>query len=67
MVLIDFSFTLAIGMNTLATKIESPSIESVSVTDDTLTIELSDWRSISVPTAKKWLEKRKSPTTKRSA
>ena len=38
-------------MNTLAIKMEIPQIVNVSVTDDTLTVELSDGRTISVPTA----------------
>ena len=38
-------------MNTLAIKMEMPQIVNVSVTDDTLTVELSDGRTISVPTA----------------
>ena len=38
-------------MSTLETKIEIPEVVSVSVTDDTLTVELSDGRTISVPIA----------------
>lgn len=36
-------------MNTLATKIKNVLIEFVSTTDDSLNIELSDGRAISVP------------------
>ena len=38
-------------MSTLATKIELPQIIDISVSDDSLTVELSDGRTISVPTA----------------
>lgn len=38
-------------MNFSEIKIEIPTVENVIITDDTLTIELSDGRSISVPTA----------------
>lgn len=38
-------------MTTLAIEIEIPSIEDVSVTEDTISIDLSDGRTISVPTA----------------
>ena len=38
-------------MTTLAIKIEVPNALSVSVTDDTLTVELDDGRTVSVPTA----------------
>ena len=38
-------------MNTLAIRMEIPRIVNVSVTDDTLTVELSDGRTVSVPTA----------------
>ena len=37
-------------MNTLAIRMEIPQIVTVSVTDDTLTVELSDGRTVSVPT-----------------
>ena len=36
-------------MNTLAIKIEIPTIRDVQVSDDTLTVDLSDGRTISVP------------------
>jgi len=36
-------------MHTLAIKIEIPLAESVTVTEDTLSLDLSDGRSISVP------------------
>ena len=36
-------------MNTLAIETTSPTAESVSVTNDTLTVELSDGRGLSVP------------------
>jgi hypothetical protein len=38
-------------MNTLAIKIEIPRIVHVSLSDDTLTVELTDGRSVSVPIA----------------
>jgi len=38
-------------MNTLAIRIEIPRVVNVSITDDTLTVELSDGRTVSVPTA----------------
>lgn len=38
-------------MNTLAVEIAIPAAESVTVTNDTLTVELSDGRSLSVPLA----------------
>jgi len=38
-------------MPTLAVEIHVPNAESVTVTDDTLTVELSDWRTLSVPLA----------------
>ncbi|RLA92043.1 MAG: DUF2442 domain-containing protein [Deltaproteobacteria bacterium] len=38
-------------MNTLAIRIEIPQVVNVSITDDTLTVELSDGRTVSVPTA----------------
>ena len=38
-------------MTTLAIKIDIPNAYSVSVTDDTLTVELDDGRTVSVPTA----------------
>jgi len=38
-------------MNISANKTAVPLVEKVSVTDDTLTVELSDGRTISVPTA----------------
>lgn len=38
-------------MNTSAVEISVPAAESVIVTDDTLTVELSDGRSLSVPLA----------------
>ncbi|GAB6163160.1 DUF2442 domain-containing protein [Desulfothermus naphthae] len=37
-------------MNTLAIRMEIPQIVTVSVTDDTLTVELSDGRTVLVPT-----------------
>jgi len=37
-------------MNISAIKIEIPQIVNLSITDDTLTVELSDGRTISVPT-----------------
>lgn len=36
-------------MNTLALEIAAPTAESVTLTNDTLTVELSDGRSLSVP------------------
>ena len=36
-------------MNTLALEIAMPTAESVTLTNDTLTVELSDGRSLSVP------------------
>lgn len=36
-------------MNTLAIEIAAPTAESVTLTNDTLTVELSDGRSLSVP------------------
>lgn len=36
-------------MNTLATKLKNVAIELVSTTDDALTVELSDGRTLSVP------------------
>lgn len=38
-------------MTTLAVEIEIPNAENVMVTDDTLNVDLSDGRTISVPTA----------------
>ena len=38
-------------MNSLAIEIEIPKVENVIVTDETLSIELSDGRAISVPLA----------------
>jgi hypothetical protein len=38
-------------MTTLAVEIEVPNAESVTVTDDTLSVDLSDGRTISVPLA----------------
>jgi len=38
-------------MTTLAVEMEIPTAENVIVTDDTLTVELSDGRTIAVPTA----------------
>lgn len=38
-------------MNTLAIDVATPAVESVTVTSDTLTVELSDGRSLSVPLA----------------
>ena len=38
-------------MNTLAVEIRIPDALSVSLTDDTLSVDLSDGRSISVPIA----------------
>jgi hypothetical protein len=38
-------------MTTLAIDLEIPNAEDVSVTDDTLSVELSDGRTISVPIA----------------
>lgn len=38
-------------MTTLAVKIEIPNANSVIITDDTLTVELDDGRTVSVPTA----------------
>ena len=38
-------------MSTLAIEIEIPVAESVSVTEETLSVDLSDGRTISVPTA----------------
>jgi hypothetical protein len=38
-------------MTTLAVKIEIPNARSVIITDDTLTVELDDGRTVSVPTA----------------
>jgi hypothetical protein len=38
-------------MTTLAIEIEIPTAENVSVTEDTLSVDLSDGRTISVPTA----------------
>jgi len=37
-------------MNTLAIRMDIPRVVTVSVTDDTLTVELSDGRTVSVPT-----------------
>ena len=37
-------------MTTLTVEIETPSAENVMVTDDTLSVDLSDGRTISVPT-----------------
>ena len=36
-------------MNTLAVEIQIPNVQNVTVTEDTLSVELSDGRSISVP------------------
>lgn len=38
-----------LGMNTLVIEITIPTAESVKVMDDTLTVDLSDGRSLSVP------------------
>jgi len=38
-------------MNTLAIRMDIPRVVTVSVTDDTLTVELSDGRTVSAPTA----------------
>jgi hypothetical protein len=38
-------------MTTLAIQIEAPHAENVSVTDDTLSVDLSDGRTLSVPIA----------------
>lgn len=38
-------------MNSLAIEIEIPKVENVIVTDETLSVELSDGRTISVPLA----------------
>ncbi len=38
-------------MTTLAIELEVPSVENVIVTEDTLSVDLSDGRTISVPTA----------------
>ncbi|HEB86466.1 MAG TPA: DUF2442 domain-containing protein [Gammaproteobacteria bacterium] len=38
-------------MTTLAIELEIPGAENVTVTDDTLSVDLSDGRTISVPTA----------------
>jgi len=38
-------------MTTLAIELEIPSVEHVIVTEDTLSVDLSDGRTISVPTA----------------
>jgi len=38
-------------MTTLAIELEIPSAENVAVTEDTLRVDLSDGRTISVPTA----------------
>ena len=38
-------------MNTLAVEIQIPKAQSVTVTEDTLSVDLSDGRSISVPLA----------------
>lgn len=38
-----------LGMNTLAIEIAAPTAESATLTNDTLTVELSDGRSLSVP------------------
>jgi len=40
-----------LGMTTLAIEIEIPYAEDVLVTEDTLTVDMSDGRTISVPTA----------------
>jgi Protein of unknown function (DUF2442) len=45
------SFFWRLGMSTLAKEIEIPSIENVKISDDTLCVDLSDGRSISVPLA----------------
>ena len=42
---------LRIGMNTLAVEIRIPEALNVFLTDDTLSVDLSDGRSISVPIA----------------
>ncbi len=39
-------------MNTLAVEIQMPTAQSVTVTEDTLSVDLSDGRSISVPLAR---------------
>lgn len=38
-------------MTTLAIDIEIPNAEDVSITDDTISVDLSDGRTIAVPTA----------------
>jgi hypothetical protein len=38
-------------MNTLAINIELPNIKQVQITEDTLTVELDDGRTLSVPIA----------------
>jgi hypothetical protein len=38
-------------MSTLAIEISVPAAETVAVTEDTMTVELSDGRSLSVPLA----------------
>jgi hypothetical protein len=38
-------------MNTLAVNIELPNIKQVQITEDTLTVELDDGRTLSVPIA----------------
>jgi hypothetical protein len=38
-----------LGMNTLAIETAVPTVESVTVTNDTLAVELSDGRSLAVP------------------
>ena len=38
-------------MSTLAIEIQAPEVQDVAITDDTLTLELVDGRSISVPLA----------------
>jgi hypothetical protein len=38
-------------MNTLAINIELPNIKQVQITEDTLTVELDDVRTLSVPIA----------------
>ncbi len=38
-------------MNSLAIEVEIPKVENVIVTDETLSVELSDGRTISVPLA----------------
>jgi hypothetical protein len=48
---INESFFWRPGMSTLAKEIEIPSVENVTISEDTLCVDLSDGRSISVPLA----------------